>query len=306
MVTKAAPAKLALGAAQWGMAYGIANKVGPPEDEELRALLGTASKGGVDTIDTARAYGNSEVRIGRCLGDDPRWRVYTKLAVDAWQDGFTCEQAATAARLSLDASRAALQRQPLDGVLLHRAAQRSLAGGTIWSVLRQEVEQGRIGRIGISAAQPDEAREALGDPTVRVIQIACNLLDQRFLRSGLLDSAVRSRRTVLVRSIFLQGVAHLMPSDLPAHLTPLREVLVDISSWGARHGLRLPEVFLGFGHLLRGATILIGCERADQLAENLTVWERTRGLTDELHALANSLPTFSERLINPASWPTVA
>ena len=57
--------RLALGTAQFGMSYGIANTSGQVSRDEAKAILDLATANGIDTIDTAIAYGESEA----CLGD---------------------------------------------------------------------------------------------------------------------------------------------------------------------------------------------------------------------------------------------
>ena len=56
----------ALGSAQWGLDYGVANEQGRPTDAELRSLLGKAKQAGVTSIDTASAYGCAEAVLARC------------------------------------------------------------------------------------------------------------------------------------------------------------------------------------------------------------------------------------------------
>ena len=53
-----------LGTAQLGLAYGRTNAVGNLSDEAALDLLEAAYASGVREIDTARAYGLSEQRIG--------------------------------------------------------------------------------------------------------------------------------------------------------------------------------------------------------------------------------------------------
>ena len=70
---------LALGTVQWGLAYGIANRQGRPTPQEVGEILARARAAGVTTLDTARAYGDSEGVIGEFIGDAPDWRIVTKL-----------------------------------------------------------------------------------------------------------------------------------------------------------------------------------------------------------------------------------
>ena len=50
--------RLAIGAAQMGMPYGIANRTGQVGPAEIVRVLDLARQRGVDTIDTAAAYGD--------------------------------------------------------------------------------------------------------------------------------------------------------------------------------------------------------------------------------------------------------
>lgn len=69
--------RLALGTVQFGLAYGVANRVGQPSEDSAAAIVAAARRAGIDTLDTAIAYGDSERRLGE-IGVDG-WRVVTKL-----------------------------------------------------------------------------------------------------------------------------------------------------------------------------------------------------------------------------------
>lgn len=56
--------KLALGTAQFGFTYGVSNKTGQVQPDEVCKILNLAKQAGVDTIDTAIAYGSCEAVIG--------------------------------------------------------------------------------------------------------------------------------------------------------------------------------------------------------------------------------------------------
>src|SRR5438552_1224712 len=59
--------KLVLGTVQLGMNYGVNNTTGQPNKEEAFSILDTAWEGGVNTFDTAVAYGTSEEVLGEWL-----------------------------------------------------------------------------------------------------------------------------------------------------------------------------------------------------------------------------------------------
>ena len=69
--------KLALGTAQFGSPYGIANQSGQVSREEVKEILALARLNNIDTLDTAITYGESEACLGE-VGLDG-FKVITKL-----------------------------------------------------------------------------------------------------------------------------------------------------------------------------------------------------------------------------------
>lgn len=304
-----APAGLALGSVQWGMQYGVANRTGQPSLDELRRLLAVAAESGIQTIDTARSYGASEETIGRLIGADRSWHVITKLAAELPALPFTREQLVGWVRNSLDQSRSALGRACLDAVLLHRPVHRIVCDGAIWTELVRQRDVGTIKELGVSVVSPAEAEDLLGEEAVRIVQIPASLLDQRSLRSGLMKRLQNAGKRIVVRSIFLQGVAHLgwenLPGRLREHCDVLEQPLRLIRSWADAHSLRLFEAFLAFGLSLQGTTLLLGCETAAQLSANLDSCQRVAPYVQGIVELAGALPDLPECAINPAFWPAL-
>ena len=304
------PRRLVLGSAQWGMPYGVANHDGPPDAEELERMLTRARDAGVRTIDTARAYGDAERRIGALSGRVPSsegWRVVTKLAPDAHEAGLGIAECLERTAESLAASRHALGQDALPALLLHRFAHRHACGGKLWRTLLAEREAGRIGALGVSAATPEEAWAALDDPDIEVLQVASSLLDLRLLRQGFFPRARELGRTIYVRSVFLQGVAHLDPRTLPGFLDGLRPALDSIHRAAHELGVTPRALFLGFAReFLPGAHPIVGCERDLQLAELLADWSDDRIDVASLAPLVDALPTLEPALVDPSQWPSSA
>ena len=57
--------KLALGTVQFGLDYGVTNYNGQVATREVRNILDYAKDNGIDTLDTASGYGNSEKILGK-------------------------------------------------------------------------------------------------------------------------------------------------------------------------------------------------------------------------------------------------
>lgn len=291
---------MALGSAQWGLPYGIANHGGVPTPAEIQAMARAAARGGVDTIDTARAYGSAEAAIGALDGD---WRVVTKLAPDVSGADVDPAESRLRSRRSLAASREALGRDRLDAVLLHRDDHRELSGGAAWSVLLEERHAGRIGAIGCSVVDVANAPALLDDPDCEILQVPASLLDRRLARAGFFEQARIANREIFIRSVFLQGVAHLDPGALPEHLRALEDVLDELDRAGRRAGAQRWELFLAWARdRCEGAAVIVGCETAGQVRENLAAWARD-DLTPVVEAVEDRLPDLPDAILDPWRWP---
>ena len=300
------PRRLTLGSAQWGMPYGIANQSGPPNAEELEAMLVRARDAGVRSIDTVRAYGDAEKRIGETLLDVPAnegWRVITKLAPEVHQEGVGIADCLERVATSLTDSRIALGQDALAAVLLHRFAHRHASGGKLWRTLLAERDAARVGSLGASTDTPEEAWAALDDPDIEIVQVASSLLDLRLVRQEFFPRARELGKTVYVRSIFLQGVAYLKPNTLPGYLSELAEPLQMIRRTARQLGVATRTLFLTFAReFLPGAYPVVGCERDEQLKALLSDWGDESIDVAALAPLVEALPTLDATVVDPSKW----
>ena len=135
-----------------------------PKDDEARDLLRAAQSLGINLIDTAPAYGNSETRVGQLLkGQRQDWVICTKVGEDWGDEGsafnFTPEHVAFSVNRSLER----LATDFIDIVLIHSD------GNDIDIVERygtldalQELKQsGKVGSIGISHKTPEGGKAAI-------------------------------------------------------------------------------------------------------------------------------------------------
>ena len=167
--------KLALGTAQLGMPYGIANTSGQPDDVEALALVEAAWRGGVRFFDTAQAYGLSQAVLGGCfrqLGIGARVKVISKLDPAIGPDS-TAE-----IRNAVESTLEALGVSSLWAFLLHRESLLETWNGPLGSCLRDLRDRGWIERLGVSAHSPEAAHRALGMPDMEVLQVPANVFDR--------------------------------------------------------------------------------------------------------------------------------
>jgi aryl-alcohol dehydrogenase-like predicted oxidoreductase len=305
-------AAFVLGTAQLGRSYGAANTLGMPDEAAAGALIDAALEGGVTILDTARAYGAAEERLGRALQRRPAGAsvtVVTKLdPLDGLSPVTPAAEAVRAAQASLDASRRALRRDRLDTVLLHRAEIGDLWKGAVWRLLREDRTAGRIGRIGVSTTTPAETLRALADPDVDALQFPTNPLDHRWRDAGLRKAL--SRRgdvTVHVRSVLLQGLLAGSPGtrwpSVPEPWTPVRLTAL-FAGLAAELGRAGPvDLCLAFVRALpRIDGIVVGTESVAQLRANLGYFSRPPLTADELALVIDRMPEFPETFLDPSRW----
>ena len=68
---------LVLGTVQFGLQYGV-NSAGRPSPEAVKNILSEAAKGGISTLDTSSAYGNSEEILGTCITSGEDFKIVSK------------------------------------------------------------------------------------------------------------------------------------------------------------------------------------------------------------------------------------
>ena len=297
---------MALGTAQWGMSYGITNSTGPPSDPELDRMLRTAATLGIDTLDTARAYQASEARIGQALqrlGLASAFRIVTKLSPDILdqETRFGSITAFESLRSSFDASVDALSPAGIDTLLFHRGSHRIAADGRLWAVLQQLRDRGLVRRVGISASQPSEAIAALDDQAIDVMQVPASLLDQRLARSGFFEHALERGIEVHVRSVFLQGIAHLPIGSMPRHLIDAIGLIREVETFADQAGRTPAEVWLDYARTLPADRLVLGFESEAQLLSSAERFQQT--VTPCVSDFAAGLVPLPDHVLDPSRWP---
>jgi len=296
------PRRLTLGSAQWGMPYGITNRDGEPDARELATMLSRAREAGVNSIETARGYGESESRIGRATTPEEGWRVLTQLDPEVHHPGLDIAETLERVSKSLDASRRALDRDALPVLMLHHFAHRHACGGRLWRELLAERDAGRIGSLGVCTATPEEAWAALEDPDIEVLQVASSLLDLRLHRQGFFPRARELGRTIYVHSIFVQGIAQLAPETLPPFLADLVAPMQIIRACASRLGVAPRGLFLAFARDLPGVHPILACETDAQLEQLLADWTSDAIEAAAISQLVDSLPTLDSNALDPSRW----
>ena len=293
------PSALTLGSAQFGSEYGVANQSGRPSFATVCDIIRTAYEGGVDTIDTAAGYGESEEWIGRALkelGLRDRMRVVTKVA--ALGSDLTKQEAAKQIEASVVRSLKLLGLDKVPLCLFHREYNIQYTDELL--ALR---DRGLIDEAGVSLGSPEYAAKALKLPGLTAWQIASNLLDRRYTHSGLTIAAKKAGVTIFVRSVLLQGLILMDDASTPPHLHPViapRQKLRDVAK---RFNLSLSELAVrGITGRPEIASVVVGVETVAQIKDNNAILAKGPLPAEVLQALEELQPDLPENILNPAEW----
>jgi len=283
---------IALGTAQFGMNYGIANQSGQVPSDEVVRILALARSEGIDTLDTAMDYGNSETCLGEC--GVAGFKIITKLSavpddatdVEGWVRG---KVQACLQRLRVPAVR---------GLLLHRPHQLSgPQGPQLARALQGLKADGLVEQLGVSIYSPAELGSVLQACSIDLVQAPFSLVDRRLHTSGWLQKLHDAGVEVHVRSAFLQGLLLMPRAGIPGKFEPWAATWDAWHAWLARHDVSAVQACLGFVRSFAQVhRIVAGVDSLGQFQQLLS--------STQADTLADwpAIGVDDETLVNPSKW----
>ncbi|TCV84258.1 aldo/keto reductase [Sulfurirhabdus autotrophica] len=285
--------RLVLGTVQFGLPYGVANQDGQVSRSVAKDMLKLAEANGIDTLDTAIAYGESET----CLGEvgTQGFKLVTKLPsvpVDcADVSGWVQEQ--------VNESLARLGVSVVYGLLLHRSEQLLGKGGkALFQTLQGLKEAGQVQKVGVSIYDPSELEALIPQYRFDLVQAPFNLVDRRLHTTGWLQRLKHVGVEIHARSAFLQGLLLMPRADIPAKFAPWTELWDKWHNWLASHSVSAVQACLAYPLSFSEVDrVVIGADSVSQLEQIIRA--ANSAVSDELP----DLHCDAEDLINPSHWP---
>lgn len=295
--------ELSLGTVQLGVSYGINNQSGKPDRTQAFEILNTALDNGINALDTAAAYGDSEQVIGQWLQTVPEERhpfITTKLKT---LDHSSLDALRKSVRAQLEHSMQQLGLDCIPLLMLHNFDEYDCDRENMRIVFDELKQAGKIRFSGISAYAHHDYR-VIAASGFDAVQIPINIFDWRQIDNGGLDALRASGMMIFVRSVYLQGLVFQKPEQLDPRMEFARDTLVKFRRLCEKYSLAPAELALSFALSLPGVTSLVlGSETAEQVRQNVDLHSRTARLNaaqmEELHALFREVPG---RLLNPSEW----
>ncbi len=293
--------KLGIGTAQFGLDYGISNTSGKTSLKEVRSILKIATENGVDVLDTAYSYGDSESVIGKCLPGQNRFRIIIKTP-SFKKSRYTAADGNTI-KSTFYESLERLRLSSVAGLLIHHADD-ALAEGSefLYDVTHELKSKGLVEKIGFSVYTKEQINQLLDLYDFELIQVPVNVLDQRLIKGDVLKKLKDKDIEVHARSIFLQGLLLMDSNNIHSYFDPIKPVINKYRSFIISRGLTPVEGAISFvASVPEIDYIIVGVNTVEQLKANLDGFKST---------FKNRIPleNFSmfsledSRYINPSLW----
>ena len=282
--------RIVLGGAQLGLPYGILNGGETLSREEVARILDTAVDHGIDSIDTAIAYGQSESIIGETSQN--RFKIISKLSPLPVDISNVSEWVHSQVQGSLSR----LKCTSLDALLLHRPQDLIGAQGVeLYAAIESLMAEKMIHRFGVSIYSPDDLEGIIGTFDIHVVQAPLNVFDRRIL--GVTNQLSALNIEVHVRSVFLQGVLIASPKDRPQRFEPWSEHFALFDEWVRSSGVSAMACCMGFALQQPGiAKLVIGTTSAESLDEIMN------SIPNSVLEVPTHLQSSVEQLIDPRFW----
>lgn len=176
-----------------------------PEDSEVLALLDQAKQAGINLIDTAPAYGNSEQRLGRLLNAREEWIICTKVGEEFTNGKSFYDFSAEHTRRSIERSLRDIKTDYLDVVLIHSDGrdEHILENTDCFPTLLQLKQEGLIRAIGMSTKTVSGGLKAV--TLTDVVMVTYNLAMQD--DGPVIDAARAANKGVMIKKALNSGHA---------------------------------------------------------------------------------------------------
>jgi aryl-alcohol dehydrogenase-like predicted oxidoreductase len=296
--------EIALGTVELGLDYGIPGDGGnlrPPESEAIR-VLNEALDLGVNFIDTARAYGNSEELIGKALHHRRgEYLLATKLCPLQAGD-LNAPDLRARIRASVETSMRMLQTDWIDLLMIHSAPIEVIEGADLILEALQDLKNaGHVRYVGASV-YGEAGAAALRRGGFDCLQIAYNALD-RVAESDLLPAAASQGVGIVARSVLLKGALTARYRDLPESLGALKDAVRSLEALAQAAGMSLPEIAFRYV-VASGVIALCGTARSAELISAVDYANRGP-LPPDLSSEIAKIEIADRKWLHPGNWDSL-
>ena len=283
---------IAIGTANFGMQYGVANTHGKLSKKSVEEILGLAKSLGVTCLDTANAYGESQKVLGEIGVRD--WRIVSKIS----SIPPDCIDIPAYIRAQISLILDSLKVSEFDSVLVHNAKDLTGdCGDQVFEEIKKAQSKGQVRKIGVSIYDPNDLELITSRFKIDLVQAPINVFDNRLQDSGWLDRLVSTGTEVHARSVFLQGV--LLSTDTQKKVF-FQQWKSSFEKWNnfcdATGDTPLISCIKHVNSHNRVSHAVVGIDSAQNLSEVFNAFSKPTHRVTEINF------DLDPNLINPACW----
>jgi len=284
--------RIVLGTAQFGMNYGINNKRGKIPYSEVVEILKFAFDNGIDTLDTASSYGESEEILGKIIDNSSlEFNIISKLPNVKNEENVESIFYETLERL---------KQKKIYGYLFH-SFETFTNHQYIFDIFQKLKHSKKIGKIGFSLYYPSEI-DYLFENNIDfdIVQIPYSIFDQRF--ENYLPLLKKRDIEIHVRSVFLQGLFFKKPDELNGNFIRIRDKLKTINQISKNMNTPIASICLKFALMNENIDkVVVGVDSIENLKENIR-GIKGKKIDDKYFNLLRNMRVEDENIILPFRW----
>jgi len=254
--------KLILGTAQFGMKYGVNNKVGKIPKKEIVKILNFSKRNNISYFDTASTYGESENKLGNYLKkNNNNFKIITKYSS---KKKSIIKQFYETRKLT---------SQTPDIVLAH--SYKDYISKDFQETLNHLIKEFKLKKYGASLYSPNEYFKILKVRVPNIIQVPVNIFDKRFLEKKIISSIKKNRIEVHARSIYLQGLLFVEEKKIYRYFKNIKKIFKKTINLAENENLSLAQLSLLWVYKKKDINkIVLGIDSLSQLNENINLLKK--------------------------------
>ena len=292
-----------LGTVQLGMDYGLGNNTAKPQKEYAFEVLDCAMNSGVNTLDTANNYGDSEIVIGewmRGLDETCRPLIVTKVGPF---DHSSPENLKADILKQTEKCLETLGVTQIDILMAHNFEDYEKDPIILRETFAELKAKGLI-RYSALSAYSHHDYTLIAESGFDAVQIPLNVFDWTQIENGGIQAIADAGMMIFVRSVFLQGLVFLKPEQVESRIEfckPYLEKYLQLCD-----EFEMSPAVLAMSYVLSVpgvTTVVLGCQTPEQVKSNCHMIDEVKELTQEqMGKLHDAFANIDPRVIDPREW----
>ena len=284
--------KIIIGTAQFGMKYGIANRIGKIKSSEIFKILNYSKKNGVKYLDTANSYKKSENEIGNYLKKTKnKFDIITKFS---FENNLTLEDQFFQSIRSLNCTP--------NIILAHNC--KDYLNPNFHKIIKKIKKKYFIKFVGVSLYNVKDLNKILKYKKPDIIQVPLNIFDKSFLNKKIIQNLKRKKILIHGRSIFLQGLFFKSKKFIFKNFKNIGLEFELLNKIAKIEKMSLGELSLCWAFNLKNIdNIVIGVDSLTHLKKNLSIIRKK--LSKDTYSQIDKINIKNNKIIKPYLWKKI-